>query len=145
LDRPGSREVPFERTKEAVERANADIKVREQLFREAQTILGPNNAAREAIKKDDPRFGRLHLRQLLPSVDDQANDPGRQIPDNWEAGDDDLLDYLDKPRLVPEIGFLDLAGYSAGDDWSFVNTLLGKLAQRKYIVRNERSFLFLTW
>jgi hypothetical protein len=45
-------------------------------------------------------------------------------------GSNSLIEYLlpESPATeAPRIGFLDLATNTAGDDWSFVNTLLAKL------------------
>jgi KaiC/GvpD/RAD55 family RecA-like ATPase len=50
-------------------------------------------------------------------------------PSNELDGSSSLIQYLLPPpgKDDPQIGFLDLATYTAGDDWNFVNALLAKL------------------
>ncbi len=133
LDYPGTRQIPFERTWEALERSYSAKEIERRLSTREDFSRLPN-----------PPSGvlrRLNLRRLLPSLEDpkpsSSPEPRERGNEPWDPGNDDLLDFLDEVRVVPEVGFLDLAAHSAGDDWGFVNTLLGKLAQRRHRTDNK--------
>jgi hypothetical protein len=90
LNRPNTRQIPFERTADALER------------------FVHKNAV-------------IELRHVIPS----DNDDGKQ-----QAAVNFLLRRPFKGGAnsdALQVGFIDLAGHTAGDDWNFTNSLLTKL------------------
>ncbi|HEX4133144.1 MAG TPA: ATPase domain-containing protein [Bryobacteraceae bacterium] len=123
LGYPNSRQIPFERTPHALERM----------------ILATVGSPCEVD------ISKIRLEHLLPFDHSSSDQQGRPKEDK-QGQPKEAVDFIvesDKTSSAsPSIGFIDLARYTAGDDWNFTNSILSKLASiPRFKTKADREYL----